>query len=206
MSEAKPSVAYNILGIPLRFVDTAGWEEPGAIDRRRQSDGTSEKALLELMIKQTRTALIYSDLALFVVDSREGIGRGDTLLAQWLRSRLQIGKRKGANEKTPRTIEERKAEYEELVKQGEELVPGTNIHRVSRKKLNRKIKEIERKAREIREMMLTQVEDDVRVPPILLLANKTEDGFKGEVDSQFQALHMGNPIFVSGEHGDGIVL
>lgn len=36
------------------------------------------------MMKQTRNALIYSDLALFLLDSREGINYNDVALYKWL--------------------------------------------------------------------------------------------------------------------------
>ena len=36
------------------------------------------------MLKQTRNALIYSDLALFILDSREGITYNDVALYKWL--------------------------------------------------------------------------------------------------------------------------
>ena len=36
------------------------------------------------MLRQTRNALIYSDLALFVLDSREGINFNDVALYKWL--------------------------------------------------------------------------------------------------------------------------
>lgn len=36
------------------------------------------------MLRQTRNALIYSDLALFVMDSREGITYNDVALYKWL--------------------------------------------------------------------------------------------------------------------------
>ena len=36
------------------------------------------------MLTQTRNALIYSDLALFVLDSREGITYNDVALYKWL--------------------------------------------------------------------------------------------------------------------------
>ena len=38
------------------------------------------------MLKQTRNALIYSDLALFVIDAREGITYNDVALYNWLNS------------------------------------------------------------------------------------------------------------------------
>ena len=36
------------------------------------------------MMKQTRNALIYSDLALFLIDSREGINYNDVAMYKWL--------------------------------------------------------------------------------------------------------------------------
>ncbi len=36
------------------------------------------------MLTQTRNALIYSDLALFVLDTREGITYNDVALYKWL--------------------------------------------------------------------------------------------------------------------------
>ena len=57
---------------------------------------------------------------------------------------------------------------------------------------------------------------DVRVPEILYLANEAEDDFEGEIMSDFymhfkdlaiEPLADGSytePIFVSGEHGDGL--
>ena len=40
--------------------------------------------MLQDMLKQTRNALIYSDLALFMLDSREGITYNDVALYKWL--------------------------------------------------------------------------------------------------------------------------
>lgn len=36
------------------------------------------------MLKQTRNALIYSDLALFLLDTREGINYNDVAMYKWL--------------------------------------------------------------------------------------------------------------------------
>lgn len=40
--------------------------------------------MLEDMLKQTRNALIYSDLALFLLDTRDGINYTDVALYKWL--------------------------------------------------------------------------------------------------------------------------
>ena len=52
------------------------------------------------MLMQTRNALIYSDLALFVLDSREGITYNDVALFKWLnyhKLRLPQHKKKEAS-------------------------------------------------------------------------------------------------------------
>jgi predicted GTPase len=47
--------------------------------------------MIDGMMKQTRNALIYSDLALFVMDSREGITYNDVALYNWLtQSKLKL--------------------------------------------------------------------------------------------------------------------
>ena len=68
----------------MRIVDTAGYEESaGQTDKDLRSRSLNRKLLHE-MLKQTRNALIYSDLALFVMDAREGITYNDVALYKWL--------------------------------------------------------------------------------------------------------------------------
>jgi hypothetical protein len=57
---------------------------------------------------------------------------------------------------------------------------------------------------------------DIKIPEILYLANKSDDGFEGDILSDFylQFPHAADPdpmtgkviepIFISGEHGDGL--
>jgi len=189
-------------------VDTAGWEDPNELTKNKgkKKEGTLNKELLELMIQQTRTALIYSDLALFLIDSRTGVTENDILLSQWLHTRLRLGKNVGVTvENQAKTLEERQQEFEKLVSEGKELIPGTNLLKVSRKKLNRKFKELEQKSKEIQGLALLENADDIKVPTTLLVANKAEDGFFGEIEQQYEKLNIGKPIFISGEHGDGLV-
>ena len=95
--------------VPLRFVDTAGFEgtqdlEEGSLSRRNLN-----RKLVEDMLKQTRNALIYSDLALFVMDTREGITYNDVALYNWLtlhHMRLKSDQKKVAQ------IEKQRAEWE----------------------------------------------------------------------------------------------
>lgn len=81
----------DVFDMPIRLVDTAGFEGQHAMsladDQRRERQLSRRKLnrqLLEDMLKQTRNALIYSDLALFVLDTREGISYQDVALYNWL--------------------------------------------------------------------------------------------------------------------------
>lgn len=72
----------SLFNIPIRLVDTAGFEAT-------TSDATLEtrqlnRQMVNDMLLQTRNALIYSDLALFVMDSRSGITHNDVMLYRWL--------------------------------------------------------------------------------------------------------------------------
>jgi GTP-binding protein len=70
--------------VPIRIVDTAGFEGTKDLDEGKLSRRNLNRRLIEDMLKQTRNALIYSDLALFVMDTREGITFNDVALYNWL--------------------------------------------------------------------------------------------------------------------------
>ena len=65
-------------------MDTAGFEPTEAQDPDDLKSRSLNKQLLEDMLRQTRNALIYSDLALFLLDGREGITYNDVALYKWL--------------------------------------------------------------------------------------------------------------------------
>jgi GTP-binding protein len=60
-------------GVPMRLIDTAGFEEGQA------------GSLSHRMTEQTRTAIADADVCLFVVDVRAGVTAGDEIIAQALR-------------------------------------------------------------------------------------------------------------------------
>lgn len=60
-------------GVPMRLIDTAGFEEGEA------------GSLSHRMTEQTRTAIADADVCLFVVDVRAGVTAGDEIIAQALR-------------------------------------------------------------------------------------------------------------------------
>ena len=66
-------VRTELDGIPVRLIDTAGFEEGEA------------GSLSQRMTEQTRTAIADADVCLFVVDVRAGITAGDEIIAAALR-------------------------------------------------------------------------------------------------------------------------
>src|SRR5437868_5558431 len=63
----------NFAGIPLRIIDTAGFDEgpPGSLTAR--------------ILAQTNAAVAQADICLLVVDARDGITAGDRIVADALR-------------------------------------------------------------------------------------------------------------------------
>lgn len=122
------------------------------------------------MINQTRQALIYSDLAIFMLNSREGILPNDLALYKWL-------------------VEKKAAQIKTKV-QKTYISVGDVITGES------KIEEI--------------IKDEVEIPPFIVVANKSENGFIGDILNQFHQLKhetmhsVEEPIFISAEHGDGL--
>ena len=82
LTRDRKEVITDILGYPIRVVDTAGWEmtKVNEVDIRKK------------MKEQTANALIYSDLALLLFDVREGITENDLDLSRWLKKNIKIPK------------------------------------------------------------------------------------------------------------------
>ena len=72
----------HFFNIPIRLVDTAGFEGTTRDDTLNRRD--MNKAMVNDMLVQTRNALIYADLAIFMLDCREGITYNDVMLYKWL--------------------------------------------------------------------------------------------------------------------------
>jgi GTPase len=72
----------ELFNIPIRLVDTAGFE--GTTKEHTLKSRQLNREMVNDMLVQTRNALIYSDLALFVLDSRSGITHNDVMLYRWL--------------------------------------------------------------------------------------------------------------------------
>ena len=66
----------------MRLVDTAG------IDDFEEKQSYEE--IVNKTISQTRQALVYSDLALFIIDAKAGITHVDIKLSKWLHSLSKV--------------------------------------------------------------------------------------------------------------------
>ena len=173
------------------------------------------KRMLEDMLKQTRNALIYSDLALFLLDSRSGINFSDVALYKWLNyHKLKLPR----NEKKEQALSE-KERYEQIIevekmftrKMEDDTVlrdnPTEEAVEFDKKRFvqHQKMEEFRKSFKNIDEGLMCT---EIKVPHILYLANKSEDGFEGDMLSEFYQMfpHSSqlSPLFISAEHGDGI--
>lgn len=82
--DRREGIFRDVYNIPIRIVDTAGFEGSKDMDEKKLNQRSLNKQLIQDMLKQTRNALIYSDLALFVMDTREGITYNDVALYNWI--------------------------------------------------------------------------------------------------------------------------
>ena len=78
----------ELLGLPIRFVDTAGFEGTKWLDEKHLLTRSLNREMIQDMLRQTRNALIYADLALFLLDTRAGITYNDVALYKWLTQAL----------------------------------------------------------------------------------------------------------------------
>jgi len=74
----------NLFGLPIRLVDTAGFEGTKWLDDKHLMQRSLNREMIQDMLRQTRNALIYADLALFLLDTRAGITYNDVALYKWL--------------------------------------------------------------------------------------------------------------------------
>mmetsp|Transcript_12157 Transcript_12157/g.23073 ORF Transcript_12157/g.23073 Transcript_12157/m.23073 type:complete len:519 (-) Transcript_12157:41-1597(-) len=70
----------SLFDVGLKFIDTAGWDP---------HDTPNSKSLVSKMILQTNQALLLSDLAMMVIDAKEGVSKYDMELAKYLKGVLK---------------------------------------------------------------------------------------------------------------------
>ena len=76
----------EIFDLPIRLVDTAGYEHLDSI-YDQETTRSMNKKMMHDMILQTRNSLVYSDLVIFMLDSTTGIHQHDITLNDWIINR-----------------------------------------------------------------------------------------------------------------------
>lgn len=155
-------------------------------------------------ITQTRQGLIFSDMAFFIVDAREGINYTDIKLANWINKAREIDKNPAkifenneTQEKTAEPIEnfESIPEYDETTT--ENSPPPVKI--IKNNDFILKKEDFYQKLKKMKEG------DEVTIPKIILIANKAENNFyAADVFNEYTKLKMGEPILISAANGDNM--
>jgi predicted GTPase len=212
-----------MFNVKLRIVDTAGIED--------FEEDKKKKDIENKTIEQTRKALIFSDLALFLIDARQGVTFTDIKLAQWLNKIKKIQNENSENsennKKNIKNSEEENTEnknnkenYNKNNKENENFYDTRedengkitiNLFN-SEEKNNKKNYENPWNNGNIRENFYKNLKkikefDEIKIPEIKLIANKVENDFiPDDVYCDFNKLKLGEPIFISAEHGDNMVI
>lgn len=99
LTRDRKEATFEALGVKLKVIDTAGFEMEN--ESKESLEGRKlNKRLVEDMLLQTRNALIYADLAIFMLDVRQGISEQDLALEQWLRMKKMAIRAKDESEET----------------------------------------------------------------------------------------------------------
>jgi GTP-binding protein len=161
LTRDRKEAIVKLFGMKIRLVDTAGIDD--------FEEKISYDELLNKTIFQTRQALIYSDLAFFLLDGKAGVTHNDIKLAKWLNNL------KKKDEKI-----------------SEESEISSNLNETSSAKFYEKLKKIKE-------------QDDIKIPKIILVANKVEDDFIPEdIFCDFSRLNLGDPLLISAQQGDNM--
>lgn len=169
LTRDRKETIIDLFDMKIKLVDTAGIEN-------FEEDNKNKSSLVNLTISQTRKALIFSDLAFFIVDGRAGITYDDIKLARWLNN----------NKIQPNTsnhIQQTKINNND----------NDDLNNLSDRKFYDNLRQI-------------KLKDEVKIPKIILLVNKTEDNFyPAEIYEDYKKLNLGEPTLISAEHGDNMV-
>ena len=101
------NITANYYGVPIRFVDTAGWDAPlrsGENEENKTREKKEKKEMMNKILDHTRQSVLYSDLGLFVVDTRNGITFNDLNLSRWMHA---TRKKQELYQQTQETMDEK---------------------------------------------------------------------------------------------------
>ena len=195
----------RIFDLPVRIVDTAGFEDIKNLDEpETRSINTN---MVNDMLLQTRNALLYSDLAIFMLDWRTGIQHNDIILHEWIMKKRFINQKKSEEVKTTK----KKALNPEIIyeKPLKELKDEKIYQRQMDKYENQQNElKMQRQEHQFKASFNNKFdilnEEDIKVPRIVYVVNKSEDGYEGDIMADIWKLGIENPLFISAEHGDGL--
>lgn len=198
LTRDRKETEFKMFNVKLRIVDTAGVED--------FEENNKKKDIENKTIEQTRKALIFSDLALFLIDARQGVTFTDIKLAEWINKVKKIQNEKNENllnEDSNENKSDEENENENYISNKDENGKITlDLNSKETEKNNKKSsrENFYRNLKKIKEF------DEIKIPEVKLIANKVENDFiPDDVYSDFNKLKLGEPIFISAEHGDNMV-
>jgi len=172
---------FKMFGVKIRVIDTAGIND---FEENKIYDDIINKT-----IEQTRKALIYSDLAFFLIDSRIGITFTDIKLANWINEVKYLQENKDVLKIEASDKTNSNNDYNGL----KEMI-NSKINKKEQENFYGGLKNLKQK-------------DEINIPQIKLIANKAENNFvPDDVFSDFVKLKLGEPLLISAEHGDNMVI
>ncbi|KRX11106.1 P-loop containing nucleoside triphosphate hydrolase [Pseudocohnilembus persalinus] len=193
----------NILGFPIRIIDTAGMEREEIQQndkhknrnkfKRKQELIIGDKELRDKMYNQTHQALIYSDLAIMIVDAKEGLTSQDYNIAQFLKKSIVQQKKK---QKKLQKIAEQKLAIE-----------GQNQHNNNQDvDIQENNQYNEENNTQNQEIELFKNNKGFYNNEVMLVANKCDiQEVQDQIINEAYQLGFGQPIFISCEQGDGLM-
>lgn len=190
--------------VPVRVVDTAGFEDVEALEEPQTR--SVNKQMMKDMIMQTRNALIYSDLAIFMLDSTSGIHHHDIALHDWI-----MNKKFAMQNRELETTKESKPLNPQIIydkplkglKDDKSYKKELELYELQKTEFQLKRQEANFKA-SFRNPLEEVDPDEVKIPKIIYVANKSEDGREGDIMAEAWKLGIDVPLFISAQHGDGM--
>lgn len=190
----------EIFEMPVRIVDTAGFED---IESLEEPESRSlNKRMMQDMIMQTRNALIYSDLAIFILDAKSGLHPHDKALHDWI-----VQKKFAQQSRELAPIKDAKIENPEIIyDKPDKILKDTKVYKKELELFELQQSEAQMKRREVnfRSQFKNPLEDvnqdDIKIPKIIYVANKSESGR----DIEYWKLGIDGVIPISAIHGDGM--
>jgi len=194
----------ELFPIPVRLVDTAGFED---IENLLEPEKRSiNKRMMQDMIIQTRNALIYADLAIFMLDSTTGIHHHDVALHKWIMERKYIQQERDLSpiaEPEPLNPE---IIYEKPLKDftnDKKYKKELELYELQQSELHLKKREAYFRS-QFKNPLESVRNDEVKIPPIIYVSNKAEDDNEGDIMANAWKLDIDIPLFISAMHGDGM--